>query len=143
MDFKKKTNGRMIFFATLTGIGYYVTSQEDTKNTIELKFSDELGYSQGFRDSLIESVMNVDIKGTIISGKNFADGIKNNTYTNANGKMVCIFIDDYLTNLGIVGDKFLQGKFLVNENYFRNICNSHKVEVNWLEDGSCPILFNE
>lgn len=71
----------------------------------------------------------------IFSGEEFIDMISNGSISNYDGSIANIFVDDYLSNLGICcpdPNFFIGGKFLVDVAEFLDMCKSYKIEINWV-----------
>lgn len=66
-----------------------------------------------------------------IDGLEFLDSVRKGMFTDYDGEILEIIIDDYVSNLGLVEEGFVSGDFLVDGNIFEEICKQYKVIVNW------------
>lgn len=68
---------------------------------------------------------------TMIEGLSFINMIKSGCINSYDGNIEEIYVDGYLSNLGIIADTFEDGQFLVTMDIFEEICREHEVLVNW------------
>lgn len=68
---------------------------------------------------------------SLIPGSDFLDMIDNQCIIDNDGDLAAVFVDGYMSNLGLVHKDFLQGNFLVDSDEWRKICSEHDIEVNW------------
>lgn len=69
--------------------------------------------------------------GELYEGKEFLRMISEKGIINSDGELIRIFLDGYLTNLGIASNDFYQGNFLVMEDVFEELCEEHDILVEW------------
>jgi len=68
----------------------------------------------------------------LIDGKSFAESVKCKGFTDYDGSLCEIFVNDYISNLGIWYNTFHQGEgFYLSLMDFEKLCGQYKVEVNW------------
>lgn len=67
----------------------------------------------------------------LMDGIEFLEDVLDGSFIDYDGTLAEIFVDGYKSNLGLAAGGIEQGKFLVDENVFRMICEEYKVEVNW------------
>ena len=68
----------------------------------------------------------------LMSGKEFLKAVKSGGITNYDGYVAQVFVDGYLSNLGLYTEEGFQcGDFTVDEELWLQICDNYKVEVNW------------
>ena len=67
----------------------------------------------------------------LFNGKKFLELVKSGCITDYDGHIVNVFIDGFDSNLGLATDNLTSGGFLVDEEVWLELCNEHKVEVNW------------
>ncbi len=68
----------------------------------------------------------------LMSGQEFFEAVKNGYLTNYDGSVAQVFVDGYLSNLGLYTEEGFQcGDFTVDEELWLQICDNYKVEVNW------------
>lgn len=67
----------------------------------------------------------------LMSGEEFVDCVECGGFIDYDGTLAEIYVDDYVTNLGISDYGIHQGNFRVDLKKFREICKNYKVEVNW------------
>lgn len=68
----------------------------------------------------------------IMSGEEFLSHVKDKTIINYDGYIKYVFVDGFVSNLGLIYDNFIDGKFLVDENAWLEICNEFDVLVEWV-----------
>lgn len=81
-----------------------------------------------------ESITDFKFNKTIYSmfdGQEFVDMIKKGCITSYDGFISEIYVDGYLSNLGIISDTFEDGEFLVSIEMFEELCQDYEVLVNW------------
>jgi hypothetical protein len=67
----------------------------------------------------------------LIDGKKFLENVKEGYLLDYDGTISAIFVDGYISNLGLATDNLTQGKFIVSAEMWEEICDEFKVEVNW------------
>lgn len=67
----------------------------------------------------------------LFNGKQFLELVESGCITDSDGRIVNVFIDGFDSNLGLAIDNLTSGGFLVDEEVWLDLCNEHKVEVNW------------
>jgi hypothetical protein len=67
----------------------------------------------------------------LMSGEEFASAIENGCIMDYDGHIAEIFVEDYVSNLGIWHENIHQGNFMVDLKMFRQLCKTFKIEVNW------------
>lgn len=110
------SNGRITFCATQNDIKYYT----QTKEEVLKQFNGE-----DFLKQFIHPIYD------LFDGKEFYESVDNGSIINYDGSLAHIFVDGYISNLGLAHEGLQQGKFLVDGETFLDICENHKVEVNW------------
>lgn len=68
---------------------------------------------------------------SMFDGQEFVDMIKKRYITSYDGFISEIYVDGYLSNLGIISDTFEDGEFLVSIEMFEELCQDYEVLVNW------------
>lgn len=64
-------------------------------------------------------------------GKTFASHLEQSVITNNDGSMSEVFVDGYVSNLGLLTSSFCQGQFLVDIKTWLKLCDEHDILVNW------------
>jgi len=112
--------------------------EKDQVKTIEGKchFVFENGNIKGYYkdfDEYEKEMLKVEyIIYDLIDGESFAESVKYGGFTDYDGSLCEIFVNDYLSNLGIWSNNFHQGDgFFVSLKDFKKLCGQYKVEVNW------------
>lgn len=89
-------------------------------------------------DKEFEKIVREDIENRytydiydLMSGKDFLEAVLGGCIIDYDGSVADIFVDGFKSNLGLCTNNLTSGEFLVDEQTFRDICNAHKVEVNW------------
>lgn len=67
----------------------------------------------------------------IFDGKEFLNHVQDGYIMDDDGQIANIFVNGYISNLGLSTDNLTQGEFLVSAEVWKDICNEFKVEVNW------------
>lgn len=107
---KYTTKGGMIFiYSDEDGL---IIKTRDYKEDWEKFFADKTIYS-------------------LMSGEEFIKDIDSGCIIDDDGSIADIFVDGYISNLGIHHKGFTGGNFLVDKETFLDICKHYKVEVNW------------
>lgn len=65
-------------------------------------------------------------------GKTFASHVEQSVITNNDGIMSEVFVDGFVSNLGLLTQSFCQGQFLVDMETWQRLCNEHDIQVNWV-----------
>lgn len=68
---------------------------------------------------------------TMMSGEEFLQSVKDTSITNYDGHVAQVFVDGYISNLGLSCDNFESGGFLVDEGMWKHLCIDFHIEVNW------------
>jgi hypothetical protein len=135
MDTQYKAVGRMWFCLTAdeTSCGYssYAESIEDMIAE-RTKYNRDPEYIDMVTNDVKESLTNDTCD--IISGLQFLEAVLSGSIMNYDGWISKIYVDRHESNLGllIANKGFIDGKFLVDEYTFREICAEHTVEVDWV-----------
>ena len=67
----------------------------------------------------------------LMDGKKFLENVEEGYLLDYDGTISAVFVDGYISNLGLATDNLTQGKFLVSAEMWKDICDEFKVEVNW------------
>lgn len=67
----------------------------------------------------------------LMSGEEYLSQVRCGGFIDYDGAISEIFVDSYVSNLGLNECGICQGKFLVNGDIFEELCKIHKIEVNW------------
>lgn len=67
----------------------------------------------------------------LMSGSEFAESVENGFFTDGDGVIAQIFVEDCESNLGLWCDNMHQGKFTIGLYDFKRLCTEYKIEVNW------------
>lgn len=129
---KYKAKGNLTFFVESTKKGYsfgYTTKTIDNIVNEYTKINNEPEFHKLVEDS-ITGDYTFEIY-TLMSGKDFLEAVLDGCIIDYDGSIANIFVDGFKSNLGLRTNNLTSGKFLVDEQTFRDICNTHTVEVNW------------
>ena len=127
-----KAKGNLTFFVESTKQGYsfaYTTKTIDNIVNEYTKMNNEPEFRKLIKDS-ITGDYTFEIYD-LMSGKDFLEAVLGAFFTYYDGSIADIFVDGFKSNLGLRTNNLTSGKFLVDAQTFREICNAHKVEVNW------------
>lgn len=108
--------------------------QYKCKGTITFAYSKEHGlmyYTHDYESDMEKDMFGEKLIYDLISGKEFIEMIDDHFITDYDGSLSEIFLDGYVSNLGIAHEDFEQGKFLMDKEMFLEVCDKFKVEVNW------------
>lgn len=109
-----------------------ITSQDDLLGIgLSKRFVEGLSMSE--REDLLESInaRNTFEIYELYPGKTFISYVDQSIITNNDGFMSQVFVDGYISNLGLLTPSFCQGEFLVDRKTWLKICNEHDIRVNW------------
>jgi hypothetical protein len=67
----------------------------------------------------------------LLPGDEFLKEVQAGCITDYDGSIADVFVDGYISNLGLATDNLTQGKFLVDDDIWSEICEVFVVEVNW------------
>lgn len=67
----------------------------------------------------------------IMNGERFFEYVDSGAIINNDGTLSEVFVDGYISNLGLCHKGLRQGHFLVDAHTWLSLCKSHKIEVNW------------
>ena len=68
---------------------------------------------------------------SLMSGSEFLSSVDSTCIIDDDGLLSEVFVDGFISNLGLSHKHFSQGDFLVTYDVWKNICNNHDVVVNW------------
>lgn len=134
---KIRTKGTMTFFYTENGMKYITINENQTREIVNKAFSNP-EFSEGFKDNAVNTLLTVSVKGYFIEGKEFANKVMSEELLNNKGSVNKIYVDRYLTNLGVFfctkDGKFATfGEFMISPDIFKKISEEHEVMVDWVE----------
>lgn len=89
----------------------------------------ELGSFEELREGVVKSLNKVDCD--LFSGEEFLKIVKNGGIIDNDGLLCCVYVDDFISNLGLSESGLHQGKFLVTADVWEEICSTHDVVVDW------------
>lgn len=73
---------------------------------------------------------NIDEKD-LIDGKEFLEDVQSKCIIDYDGSLEHIFVNGFESNLGLASTDFCQGKFLVMEDVFEELCEEYDIKVDW------------
>lgn len=85
-------------------------------------------------EEMVDQLYRWDFEKTIyhlFDGKEFLQNVQEGYLIDYDGSISTVFVNGYVSNLGLATDNLTQGKFLVSAEVWEDICNEFKVEVNW------------
>lgn len=71
------------------------------------------------------------ICGTIMSGKEFYEYVDEGYFIDSDGSLSKVFVNGYLSNLGLYHKGMSQGRFLVDGPTWLHLCDKYDIEVEW------------
>lgn len=81
--------------------------------------------------ALEEHPMELNVIGTLMSGKEFYENVDSGLITNNDGLLGGVYINNLQSNLGLIHKDFYEGSFMVDGEMWLNICEEYDVEVEW------------
>lgn len=120
--------GRIIFFISEDGTysrvfdkDYYAKEYEVYGDTGKLMLDDK--YEREFTLDIYD----------LIDGKEFLECVKCGGFTNYDGHIAQVFVDNFVSNIGLLHDNFIGGnEFYLDEKTWLNVCNEYNILVNWV-----------
>lgn len=67
----------------------------------------------------------------LMDGAHFYECVNDGGFIDYDGTLAHVFVDGYLSNLGLLHRGISQGKFKVDGETWLEICNNYDVKVNW------------
>lgn len=67
----------------------------------------------------------------LMSGEEFLYDVDNGFFIDYDGFLAEVFVDGYLSNLGLQHRGIRQGQFLATKEFWENLMKTNKIEVNW------------
>lgn len=67
----------------------------------------------------------------LMTGKNFYKDVDNTSLIDYDGSIADVFVDGYLSNLGLAYKGMCQGDFLVDGEVWLELCDEYDIKVNW------------
>ena len=124
-----KAKGSMLFRLGPDGIETQVYDREYYLRREQYYISDKK-----MCEEMVDQIYRWDFEKTIyhlFDGKEFLQNVQDGCLIDYDGSISTVFVDGYVSNLGLATDNLTQGKFLVTAEVWEYICNEFKVEVNW------------
>lgn len=80
----------------------------------------------------IQKLYTYDInEDDLIDGKEFLHDVRKKWIIDYDGSLEHIFVNGFESNLGLASNDFCQGKFLVMEDVFEELCEEYNIKVDW------------
>lgn len=67
----------------------------------------------------------------LMSGEKFLDYVDGGFFIDYDGSLAEVFVDGYISNLGLNHQGIRQGRFLATKEFWENLMKTNKIEVNW------------
>ena len=106
---KYSAKGEMIFLYTKKGI---ISKTRDFKDENEKHFGQKTIYH-------------------LYDGKDFLKEVENGCIIDYDGEILNIFVNGYISNLGLHHEGLSQGRFLIDKETFLELCEEYEIKVNW------------
>lgn len=113
------------------GYIYYRLGKEGIENktsTVD-DIIEELGSFEYLRQGVIDSLNKVDCD--LFSGKEFLEMVKSGVIIDDDGMLCNVYVNGFISNLGLSEGHFNQGNFMVTAEVWEKICNKCDVVVDW------------
>lgn len=124
-----KTKGFIEFRLGVNGVEYRIYDRDYYLKREKRHIGDD-----AFCEEVVEHMYRHNFTKTIydlIDGKKFLECVQEGYLIDYDGNISSIFVNGYLSNLGLATDNLSQGDFLVSAEVWSEICDEFKVEVNW------------
>ena len=95
--------------------GRYLSNTDTCKQIVDIIYEDK--FTKNIYD--------------LFDGTKFLEMVEDGCLIDNDGSIADVFVDGYVSNLGLATDNLTQGKFLVDAEVWKDICDEFKVEVNW------------
>ncbi len=118
-----KAKGELDFFLADNGELKRITFERPYYLSIHNK-------DENFVDWLYERFFEKNIYSTF-TGQEFGEMVDTGYIIDYDGTLADVFVDGFVSNLGLFHNGFKQGKFLVTYDVWKKICDKHEVVVNW------------
>ena len=126
---KYKAKGHVEFSLGKDGIEYRIYDR-DYYLKREKKYINDDTFCEEMVEHMYRHNFTKDIYD-LIDGKKFLEYVQEGYFIDYDGIIADIFVDGYISNLGLSTDNLTKGKFLVTSEVWEDICDEFKVEVNW------------
>ena len=87
--------------------------------------------SWNMQHSITNSKARMIYKEDLFDGKEFLEDVRNKCIIDYDGSLEHIFVNGFESNLGLASNDFCQGKFLVMEDVFEELCEEYNIKVDW------------
>ena len=127
---KYKSKGRILFRLTKDSIETQTYDRE-----YYINYWKDLHSDKDFVNSIVDDKFKTEYTHDIyhlIPGEEFLDAINSGAFTDYDGHIKDVFVDGYISNLGLATNNVTGGMFLVDKDVWIEICKIYKVEVNWV-----------
>lgn len=118
---KFKAKGDISFYVTGKGIDFEVHD----KDFLIKKYKDE---------TLVDKILENEYAFytyNLMDGMKFLAYVNDGMFIDYDGSISEVFVDGYVSNLGLKYKGISQGEFKVNSKMWKKICSEHEVLVNW------------
>lgn len=116
---KYRPNGNKIFFYNKGKLMICTDTLED------------ISKEKGIPLDIVEDMNERNIYD-LMDGQKFLKAVDGLYFIDDDGAIADVFVDGYKSNLGLSHKGICQGSFLVSGKEWDRICQSYKVEVNWV-----------
>ena len=124
-----KAQGVILFKLSTDGIAYQIFNR-DWYTKDRGRYYSESATCKKIVDMMFEDKFTKSIYD-LFDGKEFLKNVEDGCIIDYDGHIADIFVDGYVSNLGLATDNLTQGQFLVDADIWIDICNEFVVEVNW------------
>ena len=124
-----KAKGHIEFHLGIDGIKYQIYDRD-----YYLKQEKRYIKDDAFCEEVVEHMYQHNFTKNIydlIDGKEFLEAVQQGYFIDYDGTIADIFVDGYISNLGLATNNLTKGKFLVDAEVWEEICDEFNVEVNW------------
>ena len=125
---KYKAKGQLFF-----RLGHYGIETQVYDRSYYLQ-RNQYYFAGNMLEEIVDQIYRWDFERDIydlFDGKEFLKRVQDGGIMDDDGCMSTVFVDGYISNLGLATDNLTQGNFLVSASVWKDICNNYKVEVNW------------
>lgn len=117
--------GSLTFCYTKEGLKYFTKSPEDYVPD-NISGPEKETCVEVIKEQLFQNWV-----ADIMTGEDFLESVESGCFIDYDGSLSAVYVDGYESNLGLAHKGICQGKFLVDGDVFKDICENHHVLVDW------------
>lgn len=118
-------NGFYNYYYNLGQINCDICTIEEIKKDINNYTNDSMITNNIIKSKIVKPLYDV------LSGLSFLKSVKEKYISNNDGTVIDIFVDGYISNIGLKTNYYSCGNFMLGEQDWKDFCKKHKVLVNF------------